>query len=467
MQFDSLTFLVFFVVVLAAFWTLRDWSARKNLLLAASYIFYAAWNPFFVGLILLSTLVDWYAAGRMLLTTSQRLKNVLLLTSLGVNLGLLAYFKYTNFLLGAFSDLLDAFGVVYQSPAYDIVLPVGISFYTFQTLSYTIDIYRGKLDRHWSLRDFALFVSFFPQLVAGPIVRAAYFLPQTERPPLFSRNALGLGLALVVCGLFMKVVLADAFVAPVADAAFTQSGLLGFSAAWLGVLAFGAQIFFDFAGYSTIAIGAAACLGFSIPDNFQKPYGAQGFSDFWSRWHISLSTWFRDYVYIPLGGNRGTTYATYRNLMLTMLIAGFWHGASWMFIIWGFVHGAMLVLERAAGLHTVVMPPLARWVYAFFVLVMVHFAWVFFRAPNLQTALQMLDAMTGAAGEGLHTGRELYALLVIGGMLLYHSAFREARLQDTLLNMRPWLRGGLLGLMLLLVFLYSGGDERSFIYFQF
>jgi len=467
MQFDSLTFLVFFAIVLFAFWSLHDWSARKNLLLAASYVFYAAWNPLYVGLILLSTLVDWCVAGRMLLTRSVLQRRLLLLASLVVNLGLLAYFKYTNFLLDVSGDLLAAFGVTYQPPAYDIVLPVGISFYTFQTLSYTIDIYRGKLDRHWSLRDFALFVSFFPQLVAGPIVRAAHFLPQTERPPVFSRDALGMGLALVACGLFMKVVLADAFVAPVADAVFAESTRVGFFSAWIGTLSFGAQIFFDFAGYSTIAIGTAACLGFNIPDNFQKPYGAQGFSDFWSRWHISLSTWFRDYLYIPLGGNRGTTWTTYRNLMLTMLVAGFWHGASWMFLIWGFVHGAMLMLERAAGLHAVVMPPVARAIYAFFVLVMVHVAWVFFRSSDMAGALEMLDAMTGAAGDSVYTGREPFALLVIVGMLAYHSVFRHARLQDTLLAMRPLPRGLLLGAMLLLVFLYSGGDERSFIYFQF
>ncbi|MBW3567883.1 MAG: MBOAT family protein [Proteobacteria bacterium] len=467
MQFDSLTFLVFFAIVLVAFWTLQGWGARKNLLLAASYIFYAAWNPLYVGLILLSTLVDWLVAGRMLLTRSVSQRRLLLLISLVVNLGLLAWFKYTNFLLDVSGDLLATFGLTYQPPAYDIVLPVGISFYTFQTLSYTIDIYRGKLERHWSLRDFALFVSFFPQLVAGPIVRAAHFLPQTERPAIFSRDALGMGLALVACGLFMKVVLADAFVAPVADAVFAESGRVGFFGAWIGTLSFGAQIFFDFAGYSTIAIGTAACLGFVILDNFQKPYGAQGFSDFWSRWHISLSTWFRDYLYIPLGGNRGTTWATYRNLMLTMLIAGFWHGASWMFLIWGFVHGAMLMLERAAGLHAVVMPPIARAIYAFFVLVMVHVAWVFFRSSDMTAALEMLDAMTGAAGDIPRTGHEPFAVLVIVGMLVYQITFRDARLQDTLLAMKPLFRGVLLGILLLLVFLYSGGDERSFIYFQF
>lgn len=468
MQFDTLTFLLFFTIVLFVYWSLTRWSARKNLLLVASYIFYAAWNPFYVGLILLSTLVDWWVVGRLLATTGLLKRRALLWLSLTVNLGLLGYFKYTNFLLDTFRDVLSTMELDYRVPTYDIVLPVGISFYTFQTLSYTIDIYRGKLDRHYPLRDFALFVSFFPQLVAGPIVRAAHFLPQTDTPRPLSADKFGLGAALVITGLFMKVVLADAFLAPASDMLFLLSAKVGALGAWYAAFSFGGQIFFDFAGYSTIAIGAAFMLGFDIPENFRKPYAAIGFSDFWQRWHISLSSWFRDYLYIPLGGNRHGTIHIYRNLMLTMTIAGMWHGASWMFLIWSAIHGLLLATERRIGLISLAKTSrLTMFMYGAFTLVAVNFAWLFFRAPNANVVVNLLQAIAGPLGEIPAVPGILPVTAILIGTWLYQALTRNTSFPEMLDRMRPVPRGIMLGSMMMLIFVYSGGDERSFIYFQF
>ena len=239
-----------------------------------------------------------------------------------------------------------SFGITWVAPEWDIVLPVGISFYTFVTLSYTLDVYLGRLKPIDSFLNYALFVTYFPHLVAGPIVRPTQLVPQFETPKQATRDQMLWGLGLMVLGLFEKVVVADAGLANVADRVFSAEGPIGFADAWLGTLAFSGQIFCDFAGYSTIAVGVSLCLGFALPDNFRMPYAAIGFSDFWRRWHISLSTWLRDYLYIPLGGNRGSEVRTYVNLMLTMLLGGLWHGANWTFVVWGGLHGLYLAAER-------------------------------------------------------------------------------------------------------------------------
>lgn len=294
MVFNSYSFLIFFGVVLLLHRLCRNWTGQKALLLVASYVFYAAWNPPFVLLIWISTLVDWYAAQAMGRATRRSRRRTYLLLSLSTNLGLLGFFKYGEFLLHNFQAATGSFGIAYEPPALDIVLPVGISFYTFQTLSYTIDVYRRKIEPWHSFVDFALFVTFFPQLVAGPIVRATYFLPQLREPLRVTRDKLGWGFTLLTIGLFEKVVLADAILAPRADAVYDAAMQAGFMGAWIGTLAFSGQIFFDFAGYSTAAIGVGLCLGFTLPVTFRCPYAAIGFSDFWKRWHISLSGWLRD-----------------------------------------------------------------------------------------------------------------------------------------------------------------------------
>src|SRR5690348_13193863 len=346
MLFNSLTFVVFFVVVVTLYWSIRSWTARKNLLVIASYIFYGAWNPPFAALLFSTTSMDYWLGARIAKAVTPRSKRSWLVASVCMNLSMLGFFKYGNFLLENFQWLLARIGIIYHPPHLDILLPVGISFYTFHSLSYTLDIYRGVLQPTRSLRDFVLAVSFFPQLVAGPIVRAGDFLPQLIRPPHLRLGQFLWGLLLMTLGLFEKIVVADTLLSGSADRIFGYGGPLIALDSWIGVLAFSAQIFFDFAGYSTCAIGAALCLGFHLKDNFRFPYAAIGFSDFWRRWHISLSTFLRDYLYIPLGGNRAGVPRAAMNLVIVMFLGGLWHGAAWTFVVWGVVHGLFLAIEH-------------------------------------------------------------------------------------------------------------------------
>ena len=348
MLFNSLTFLVFFLIVVALHRLSFPWRVKKFNLLIASYLFYAAWNPPFVVLLWISTLTDWFVGKRMHRVEAGRGRRALLLVSLSVNFGLLGYFKYAGFVLENFVRLVNTLGVEYAPAPPDIILPLGISFYTFQTLSYTISIYRGESEPAHSFLDFALFVTFFPQLVAGPIVRSKDFIRQLPSPRQADAHQFCWGLSLLTFGLFEKVVLSDTLLAPVADQVYGTPALAGSLDAWIGTFAFSCQIFFDFGGYSLCAIGAALCLGFVLPQNFHFPYAALGFSDFWRRWHISLSTWLRDYLYISLGGNRiGNRANVFQSGGLTMLLGGLWHGASWNFVIWGALHGTYLIVERA------------------------------------------------------------------------------------------------------------------------
>src|SRR5215831_11370170 len=348
MLFNSLTFVVFYAVVVTSYWSIRSWQARKNLLVVASYIFYGAWNPPFAALLFGTTAMDFWLGRQMAKAGDQYARRRWLIASLCMNLSMLGFFKYGNFLLQNFQWLVARIGIVYQPPHLDILLPVGISFYTFHSLSYTLDIYRGVLQPTRSLRDFILAVSFFPQLVAGPIVRAGDFLPQLLHPPRLKTNQFFWGLALMTLGLFEKVVLADTLLSGPADRVFGYAGPLVATDSWAGVLAFAGQIFFDFAGYSITAIGAALTLGFHLKDNFRFPYAAIGFSDFWRRWHISLSTFLRDYLYIPLGGNQVRPLRAAINLVIVMFLGGLWHGAAWTFVVWGLLHGSYLVIEHAS-----------------------------------------------------------------------------------------------------------------------
>lgn len=472
MQFDSLTFATFFAAVVALYYLLPSWAARKTLLVAASYLFYAAWNPFYVALLWISTLADWLLAKRIAAAHAQFKRRALLGASLAVNLGLLGYFKYGEFLLANFQELASRAGWDYAPPDFSIVLPIGISFYTFQTLSYTLDVYRGKLAPQASLLDFSLFVAFFPQLVAGPIVRARSFLPQCTEPKPLQANAIGWGLTLVIFGLFAKVVLSDTVLAPVADAVFESPDQVGTFEAWLGVLAFSGQIFFDFSGYSICAIGAALALGFALPENFRSPYAAIGFSDFWRRWHITLSEWLRDYLYVSLGGNRSGLARTFVNLVITMFLGGLWHGASWMFVIWGLLHGAYLVIERAiitlAGTMSV-ESALLRFLLAMFTTWVVSVTWVFFRAEDLPTALLLLEKMFSPQSTvSLAFAEQLPGVaFVLASLIAWHWLTRETTLEELFKRWPKVLRVAVIAGAILGVVFASGGTERAFIYFQF
>ncbi len=469
MLFNSLTFLVFFCIVFAVHQGLRGWTARKTWLLAASYAFYGAWHPPYVFILLFSTTLDWWLARRLYHTESPITRRHWLLVSLVANLSLLGFFKYGGFLLQNFRSALWTLGVDYQPPAWDILLPVGISFYTFASLSYTIDVYRGRLRADASFLDYALFVGFFPHLVAGPIVRAAWLLPQLATPRRASAGQIGWGLTLTIMGLFCKVVMADTVFAPVVDAVYGTPQAHGAAAAWAAVFGFSGQIYYDFAGYSLCAIGLALCFGFEFPDNFRHPYGARSPAEFWRRWHISLSTWLRDYLYIPLGGNRGGAVATVRNLALTMLIGGLWHGASWMFVLWGGLHGLWLVLARSlrgSGPGPATVP--GQWAAASLTFLLVTLTWIPFRAPDVAGLSGMLVALVRLDARGALSTAALLACAGAMALTFYwHNLCRDRSLASTFGALAPSARAGLLAILLIGIFLCSGGDQRAFIYFQF
>jgi alginate O-acetyltransferase complex protein AlgI len=470
--FNSLTFLVFFAIVLALHYAPLPWRVKKLNLLVASYVFYAAWNPPFVILLWLSTVVDWWAAASIARTEAPARRRALLMVSIAANLGLLGYFKYGGFVLENFAAAMKALGVDYAPAAWDIVLPVGISFYTFQTMSYTLDVYLRRAAPARSLLDFSLFVTFFPQLVAGPIVRPTDLIPQFAREHVATARQFAWGLFLMTLGLFQKIVVADGLLAPVADEVFKAKDALTPLDAWLGTLAFSGQIFSDFAGYTTCAIGLALTLGFSLNDNFRYPYAAIGFSDFWRRWHVSLSTWLRDYLYIPLGGNQRGAARTYANLMLTMLLGGLWHGAAWTFVVWGGLHGAYLCAERWLKPR---LGHLAFWrtlpgqlVLAAITYFLVNVTWVFFRAQDFPTAARMLASMLGLQGGAvvLHTYYVVSAALTVAAILAVHWHMRSRMLHDEIDRLPRPVVGALWGAMLFGIAV-TQGDGDAFIYFQF
>jgi alginate O-acetyltransferase complex protein AlgI len=470
MQFNTYLFAGFFAVVLAVHHAPISWTAKKWALLAESYVFYAAWDPVFVVLLWGSTLVDWFVAQAMARASEPRRRKRLLGVSLAFNLGLLGYFKYAGFVQRSVVALAGAAGVTWTPAPIDIALPIGISFYTFMTLSYTIDVYLGRSRPARSLLDYALYVTFFPHLVSGPIVRATELVPQFETPRRATARQLGWGLALMAIGLFEKVVLADGILAPAVDKVYQPELVkIATTDAWAGTVAFAGQIFCDFAGYSTCAIGVALGLGFALPDNFHAPYAAVGISDFWRRWHISLSSWLRDYLYIPLGGNRRGALRTHVNLVVTMLIGGLWHGASWTFVVWGGLHGGYLVGERLLRAAVPASPIWqAAWmklVLAAATFVLVCFAWVFFRATSFAQAFAIARAMLGGGTGAGHPGWWLGALPVIA-LLAIHRVLRDTTLEAAVARV-PWpVRSLVLATAILSLFVFSGID-RAFLYFQF
>lgn len=470
MLFNSLTFLIFFAIVFTLHRLMPGWSAKKLLLLVASYVFYAAWNPPYVVILLFSTTLDWWLARMIWKSGKPAERRILLVTSLVANLSLLGFFKYGNFLLDNTQHLLASLGIAYVPPALDIVLPIGISFYTFASLSYTIDVYRREIEGDASYLDYALFVSFFPHLVAGPIVRARQLLPQIRTPRSASRDQLGWGLCLVIIGLFTKTVLADVVFAPAVDAVYRAATMPGTLDAWAATLGFSGQIYCDFAGYSLCAIGLALCFGFEFPDNFRYPYAARGFADFWHRWHITLSTWLRDYLYIPLGGNRRGAGRTYVNVMLTMLIGGLWHGASWMFVLWGGLHGAYLAVERflrGEGRDAALSAGKDRLLTAFTFLV-VTLTWIPFRAKDAGVAARVAGGLWHSGGmPALDAWPLLGSFGGIAALLLWQHANRDISLEQRFAAFHPALQTLLLAACLIAMFLCSGGDEHAFIYFQF
>ncbi|MFZ9032313.1 MAG: MBOAT family O-acyltransferase [Robiginitalea sp.] len=469
MLFNSFGFIVFFLAVLGLYYSPITWTNKKRMLLLASYLFYAMWNPPLILLLWISTLVDWTAGNKLYRETDPRKRKMWLYLSILVNLGFLAFFKYGEFLLENFTFLVNSVGMEFQAASPDILLPMGISFYTFQTMSYTIDMYYKRNEPARTFLDFALFVTFFPQLVAGPIVRAPELIPQFYAPRKATVKQFLWGSFLLTLGLFEKVILADVLLSKTADTAFGAGKVLHSVDAWAGTLAFSGQIFFDFAGYSTCAIGIALMLGIFLPDNFKYPYGAIGFSDLWKRWHITLSSWLRDYLYIPLGGNRKGPTRTYINLALTMLLGGLWHGAAWTFVVWGGLHGFYLMAERYLKKHvTLKINAWNGFVLALLTYTCVNITWVFFRAREFGTAMDMLGSMFMInSGEKVVPSLDLLITFVVITLLfLTHWVMRNTSVRAVAEKTPWWLLSIVWSVMLFLLVIAQTNGEQ-FIYFQF
>lgn len=492
MLFPTLDFAVFFFVVFTASWLLIDRAnGRKLLLLAASYVFYGWWDWRFLALLAGSSLLNYAAGLAVSRLNSDSAKRWVVGLAVVANLGVLAFFKYFDFFLANLTPMLESVGLERDALFLEIILPVGISFFTFQGISYVVDVYRRDVAAVQSPLDLFLYISFFPQLVAGPIVRAAHFLPQLNLPPRLSQERLAFGLVLIVAGLFKKMVIANYLANEIVDEVFFDPSEYGAIDLWVATYAYAVQIYCDFSGYSDIGIGVAALLGFHFHANFNQPYRASNLQDFWRRWHISLSNWLRDYLYKPLGGSRAGTLMTYRNLMLTMLLGGLWHGAAWTFVIWGAIHGAVLASERivrgfartstqfgspatamAGSPTTKAKETATSGVFGGVIGVLltfhvVCFAWIFFRSENLETALVFLSglahfetplALTTPFVLGL-TGLSLAAQFLPGDMAARIAA--------------PVSRLGWFGMGVLaggaIWFIESVGPEgvAPFIYFQF
>ena len=488
MLFNTIDFLVFFVIVLACIPILKQRKFQHLFLLLASYFFFYYTSNYLIVLLIASTILDFYVGKTIWKTSDITKKKILLVISLAGNLGLLGFFKYADFAILQFNFLGEQFNFANEIPLLNLVLPIGISFYTFQTISYTVDIYRGKLQPSESLKEFALFVTFFPQLVAGPIVRASEFLPQLRekmekgkgnlKQIIIHNSNLKLGITIMMFGFLKKMFFADNIAPLVNDIFANPIGAESFTII-LGIIAFGIQIYGDFSGYSDIAIGSALILGFKLPMNFNKPYFATSPADFWRRWHISLSTWLRDYLYIPLGGNRKSDVRTYTNLATVMFLGGLWHGASWNFVIWGLLHGGYLaihrlivnrfpILDKISFFKTRVGKIISILVTQYFVFL----AWIPFRVENTGDMMYsiskylILDFQYHKTLEIIQ-GHEIPISLMIMFIILHFVSYKKQNLVEKISNFSMYYWFLIVTICMMSIVLFYGGSAKEFIYFKF
>jgi len=472
--FQTLDFLWLISAVLAGIVLLRSQTLKLTMILIASWIFYAAWEPIFLVLLLCCTLNDYLLGLAIARAQNRASRRRWLLLSLVTNLGVLAIFKYANFFVHSVNDAATWLGMEALLPAIQITLPIGISFYTFHSMGYNIDVFRGRIEPERSLLRFAIYVAFFPQLVAGPILRAGQFLPQLGRRIVLDARQLRSGLHLFLVGLVKKVVVADN-VSPLVDHVFGSPQGLSSLVIWIATVGFAIQIYCDFSGYTDMARGVSRMLGFEIPINFRYPYLARTITDFWRRWHISLSSWLRDYLYVPLGGNRHGTFATYRNLLLTMALGGLWHGASWNFVLWGLYQGGLLALERALGIGEPGsgswLRVAIRWAICQYLVLL---GWVLFRVTDSADlaycvrkfvipdfALQLTDL-------GLGNFNPFVVVGVVAGFAVAHLAsFRVGGISEWLDAQGPWKRGLVWVASVLVLIVFWPSEQSAFIYFQF
>jgi len=465
MLFNSIAFLLFLPIVFAIYWFVfkNNFKAQNLLILISSYVFYGWWDYRFLGLIAFSTLLDYFIGLSIEKSDTKNSKKIFLWISIIVNIGVLLFFKYFNFFIDSFATAFPFLTSNHRLFNLNIILPVGISFYTFQTLSYNIDIYKKKINPTKNLIAFSAFVSFFPQLVAGPIERASHLLPQFLSKRTFNYQQAVSGVKLMIWGFYKKVVIADN-AAIIVDGIFNQYQNQSSLSLIVGSLLFTFQIYCDFSGYSDIAIGLARLFNFDLMTNFKFPYFSKNISEFWKRWHISLSTWFRDYVYIPIGGNRGTKTKAIINVLIVFLISGFWHGANWTFVIWGILHG-IFYIPQFLGLKT----NLATSLKTLWTFIIVCFAWVFFRAKSIRNALEYLYLIFTSKHQGQyfngtrkHLLITLIALLAIGFMLWAERKAKKNNYNEVLLT-KPLL----ILVALATIFFGAYKNHTSFIYFQF
>jgi len=477
MLFNSISFLIFLPVVFILYWGLfkRSLKLQNIFLLIASYLFYGWWDYRFLALIAASTLVDFFIGKFLQKTENDLHRKILLVLSLAFNLGLLGFFKYYNFFIDSWIASWANLGVEMQVSSLNIILPVGISFYTFQTLSYTIDVYRKKIEPTSDIINFSVFVAFFPQLVAGPIERAKHLLPQFSKKRIFIEERAISGIHLILWGLFKKIVIADSCAIYV-NAIFDNYENMNSASLLLGAVYFAFQIYGDFSGYSDIAIGTGRLFGFDLMRNFNLPYFSRNIAEFWRRWHISLSTWFRDYLYIPLGGSRGSKWQQVRNVFIIFLVSGFWHGANWTFVIWGGLH-ALFFLPLLLGdqnrkhLNQVAenksLPSFRELLQMLFTFGLTSFAWIFFRADTIVDAVNFIKRIfINHKFELQYLSIERYnveMLLLIGSFVLLEWFHRN--LEHPFSGTFKWVKIIAIILMLLTLGVYS--DQQEFIYFQF
>jgi len=474
MLFCSQQFCLFFLVLFFLYWALPWHRGRVLILLAASIYFYACWNHWLALLLCVSSLADYLIARGMESTSAARVKKLLLFTSLAGNLGLLCYFKYANFFLGSLREAAGGFGLSLSVPVLQVMLPVGISFYTFEAINYTVDVYRGKVRAARDLTHFMLFILFFPHLVAGPIVRARAFLPLVARRKHWSWLRAHQGVLLILLGVVKKLAIADRMALYV-DPVFADPGAHATATLWFAAVAYAIQIYCDFSGYSDMALGLAHLFGYHLATNFNMPFLAANIAELWRRWHMSLSSWIRDYVFIPLGGSRGTRLQTYRNLLVTFALCGLWHGAGWTFVLWGLLNGILLVVHAAFQPWCQRRPRLAAALgtgpgtAVRVALTFTSFCLIFvvFRSPDFATAWTMLTRMlTPAAGAGLPL--QAHGLYLTFAVVALGHALGRGNLGQRFWERLPApMRGLAFGAALSLVLVLPPGASKAFIYFQF
>ena len=485
MLFNSYGYLFFFPIVFFIYWMIKPEKFRIQniLLIVASYIFYACWDYRFLFLLIFSTSLDYFTGLKIFQSQSKRQKKIWLFVSLIINLGILGFFKYYNFFIESFSDLLMFLGFQPNIWTLKIILPVGISFYTFHGLSYVLDIYNEKIKPTRNVIDYSLFVSFFPLLVAGPIERATHLLPQLQRPKYFNRSTAVDGLKQILWGLLKKIVIADNC-AVIVDQVFSNHETMPAHALILGAIFFTFQIYGDFSGYSDIALGSARLLGIELLRNFNYPYFSRDIAEFWRRWHISLTTWFKDYLYIPLGGSRGSTWMSVRNTFIVFLLSGFWHGANWTFIFWGVIHVLYflpLLLTKSNRKNVVSVafgrkvPTSKEFFQMGLTFVLVAFAWIFFRAENISQAFSYISNVFSPSFFSFDIGnyqiggrsKVLMTLLLIIAFVCVEWLGREKQYAIADLGIKKKWKRYALYYSILIIILLLGEEGQQFIYFQF